>query len=294
MKRSKINRMNIGVNIFFVIICILILYPFVCIVSGSFIAEEDMRRFGFSIIPKIMDTSAYEYLLKNPESILKAYGVTFLTAILGTGIGCIVAALYAYAISRYTFPLRKLLTFFATFTMFFGGGMAATYVVYVSLYNLKNSIWVLILPQAFSAMNVIIMRAYFEQLPHSLIESAKIDGGSEYCILAKIMLPLAKPALATIALTTFVGYWNSYYAAMMYMDNNRYVTIQLLLQRMMERVEFFQSAAANEMLANEIRNLPSEALRMSICVITVFPMLLIFPRFQKYFVKGMAVGAVKE
>lgn len=147
---------------------------------------------------------------------------------------------------------------------------------------------------AFSAMNTIIMRAYYEKLPYSMIESAKIDGASEYQIFWRMMFPLAKPALATICLTLFVAYWNAYYEAMMYMDTGNYVTIQLLLQRMLEKVDFLKNNASTGLLGAEAAKLPGEAMRMAMCVLTVAPMLLVFPRFQKYFVKGMAIGSVKE
>ena len=224
----------------------------------------------------------------------QAYGTTIFVSVVGTAIGCLVTSLYAYAISRTTFRWRGVLSLFVTFTMFFSGGMAAQYITYVKLLNLKNSIWVLILPGAFSAMNTIIMRAYYEKLPYSMIESAKIDGASEYQIFWRMMFPLAKPALATICLTLFVAYWNAYYEAMMYMDTGNYVTIQLLLQRMLEKVDFLKNNASTGLLGAEAAKLPGEAMRMAMCVLTVAPMLLVFPRFQKYSVKGMAIGSVKE
>lgn len=144
-------------------------------------------------------------------------------------------------------------------------------------------------------MNTIIMRAYYEKLPYSMIESAKIDGASEYQIFWRMMFPLAKPALATICLTLFVAYWNAYYEAMMYMDTGNYVTIQWLLQRYAGKGSTFSRITRlRGCSAAEAAKLPGEAMRMAMCVLTVAPMLLVFPRFQKYFVKGMAIGSVKE
>ena len=294
MKRKKIKVGNIVIYVFFIIVCMCMLYPFVCIMSVSLTSGEEIGKSGFGVLPKNIDFSAYIYIFKSPSGVLKAYGTTILVAVLGTAVGGIVTALYAYAISRQTFKLRRLLSFFATFTMYFGGGMASKYIINVSVLHMKNSIWVLILPIAFSAMNMIIMRAYFEQLPYGMVESAKIDGANEFKIFGSIMLPLAKPAIATICLTLFVGYWNAYYEAMMYMDTGNYVTIQLLLHRMLQKVDFIKSYAGTGLLAAEAANLPSESLRMAMCAVTVIPMLCVFPRFQKYFVKGMAIGAVKE
>ena len=143
-------------------------------------------------------------------------------------------------------------------------------------------------------MNTIIMRAYYEKLPYSIIESAKMDGASEYTIYARIMFPLSLPGVATICLTLFVYYWNSYYEAMMYMDMGNYTTIQLLLQRMLAKVDFLKNNAGSGLLSAEVADLPGESLRMAMCVLTVVPMMFVFPCFQKYFVKGMAIGAVKE
>lgn len=293
--RNKYNRVStVLIYLIFIVLCLAILYPFICVLSVSLTSSADLKAYGFRIIPKHLDFSSYAYIFKDAKTVLNAYGTTILVSCLGTLIGCMVTSLYAYAISRSTFRLRNFLSLFVTFTMFFSGGMAAQYITYVSWLNLKNSIWVLVLPGAFTAMNCIIMRAYYEKLPYSMIESAKIDGASEYQIFFKIMFPMAKPALATICLTLFVNYWNAYYEAMMYMDTGNYVTIQLLLQRMLDKVDFLKNSASTGLLAAEAAKLPGDSMRMAMCVLTVAPMLIVFPRFQKYFVKGMAIGSVKE
>ena len=282
---KKKNRIGtVFIYLIFIMLCLCILYPFLCVLSVSLSSAEDIKLYGFRVLPKHLDFSAYSYLFRDSKMLWQAYGTTIFVSVVGTAIGCLVTSLYAYAISRTTFRWRSVLSLFVTFTMFFSGGMAAQYITYVKLLNLKNSIWVLILPGAFSAMNTIIMRAYYEKLPYSMTESAKIDGASEYQIFWRMMFPLAKPALATICLTLFVAYWNAYYEAMMYMDTGNYVTIQLLLQRMLEKVDFLKNNASTGLLGAEAAK----------CVLTVAPMLLVFPRFQKYFVKGMAIGSVKE
>ena len=244
------------IYLIFIVLCLAILYPFLCVLSVSLSSAEDIKLYGFRVIPKHLDFSAYSYLFRDSKMLWQAYGTTIFVSVVGTAIGCLVTSLYAYAISRTTFRWRGVLSLFVTFTMFFSGGMAAQYITYVKLLNLKNSIWVLILPGAFSAMNTIIMRAYYEKLPYSMIESAKIDGASEYQIFWRMMFPLAKPALATICLTLFVAYWNAYYEAMMYMDTGNYVTIQLLLQRMLEKVDFLKNNASTGLLGAEAAKLP--------------------------------------
>ena len=184
---KKKNRVGtVFIYLIFIMLCLCILYPFFCVLSVSLSSAEDIKQYGFRVIPKHLDFSAYSYLFRDSKMLWQAYGTTIFVSVVGTAIGCLVTSLYAYAISRTTFRWRSVLSLFVTFTMFFSGGMAAQYITYVKLLNLKNSIWVLILPGAFSAMNTIIMRAYYEKLPYSMIESAKIDGASEYQIFWRI------------------------------------------------------------------------------------------------------------
>ena len=226
---KKKNRIGtVFIYLIFIVLCLAILYPFLCVLSVSLSSAEDIKQYGFRVIPKHLDFSAYSYLFRDSKMLWQAYGTTIFVSVVGTAIGCLVTSLYAYAISRTTFRWRSVLSLFVTFTMFFSGGMAAQYITYVKLLNLKNSIWVLILPGAFSAMNTIIMRAYYEKLPYSMIESAKIDGAGEYQIFWRMMFPLAKPALATICLTLFVAYWNAYYEAMMYTEHERLKPVAVL------------------------------------------------------------------
>lgn len=290
MRRKKIDTTNLGIHIFFIILCVLMVYPFWCIISASLVSTEEIYSTGFKIWPDAPSMESYALLFKRVGTILKAYGTTFLVAIVGSFLGVLVSAAYAYSLSRKSFPLRRMLAFIATFTMYFSGGMAASYIIIVNVLKLKNSLWVLILPTAFNVMQMVVIRSFFDNLPYSLIESAKIDGANEYTTFFRIMLPLAKPALATVCLMLFVGYWNSYYEAMMYMDTGNYVTIQLLLHRMMQRVQFVKEFTG---LGVVDMDAPSEGLRMAMCALTVLPMVCVFPFFQKYFVKGMAIGSVK-
>lgn len=291
MNKKKIDIPNVFIHIFFAVLSLCVFYPFWCIFSASLSTSEEIATIGFSLLPKDPSFEAYKSLFKASKQILDAFGTTLFVSVCGSFLGVMVSSSYAYALSRKTFKLRRVLAFIATFTMYFSGGMAASYIVNVNLLHLKNNILILILPGAFSVMHMVVIRSFFDNLPHELIESAKIDGANEYRTYFSIMLPLAKPALATVTLMLFVSYWNAYYAAMMYMDGNKYVTLQLLLTRMLDQAEFIKEFASMGM-AVEIEA-PSEAMRMAMCMITVFPMLCIFPFFQKYFVKGMAIGSVK-
>ncbi|MBR2950965.1 MAG: carbohydrate ABC transporter permease [Lachnospiraceae bacterium] len=294
MSKKKITLEDTLIYAIFILLSLFILYPIWCILSVSVTNAAEITQFGFTLWPKHLDLASYEYLLKDSGTILKAYGTTISVAVVGTVIGCFTSTLYAYVLSKRNFPLVKLFSFLLLFTMFFNGGMAASYIVNVSILNLKNSFWILVLPSAFGSVNVIIARAYFMQLPNSMIESAKIDGADEYTIFGQLVFPLSKPAVATVCLTLFINYWNAYYEAMMYMDTGRYVTIQLLLQRLMANVDFLKQYSSSDFAQMQLAQLPGDSLRMAVCAVIVIPVLLVFPRFQKYFVKGMAIGSVKE
>lgn len=291
MRKKKINVSNLLIHIFFCVLCLMVLYPFWCIFSASLVTTEEVAEVGFSLWPQAPSFQAYTELFQRSKAIFKAYGTTFFVSICSAFLGVLTSASYAYAVSRKSFRMRRVLAFIATFTMYFSGGMAASYIVNVNILHLKNNILILILPGTFSVMQMVIIRSFFDSLPYGLIESAKLDGANEYTTFFRIMLPLAKPALATVCLMLFVSKWNSYYEAMMYMDTGKHVTIQLLLHRMMQEVDFIKSYAGFGLV--DSMQAPSEALRMAMCVITVLPMLCVFPFFQKYFVKGMAIGSVK-
>ena len=293
MRKRKFNGWNLLIHIFFILLCICMLYPFWCIFSVSIATQDEITYSGFHLFPTQPSLESYKYLFETLKPLLEAYATTIFVAVCGSVLGIFVCSAYAYAVSRKTFPARRILAFIAMFTMYFSGGMAASYIVNVNILNLKNNILVLILPGAFSVMNMVVIRSFFDNLPYALIESAKLDGANEYTTYFKIMLPLAKPALATVCLMLFVQYWNSYYEAMMYMDTGHYVTLQLLLQRMLDKVDFVKQFASTGMVSGLVKDLPSEGLRMAMCMLTILPMLCVFPFFQKYFVKGMAIGSVK-
>lgn len=291
---KRITLGDILIGAVFVLLCLFILYPIICIISVSLTGKDEITYSGFHLFPRELDFSSYKYILKEGKMLAKAYGTTILVSVAGTAVGVVVTSMYAYAVSRRDFKLKSLFSFLVMFTMFFNGGMSATYIIYVNVLKLKNSIWVLILPGTFTAMGMIIVRSYFQSLPHSMVESAMLDGAGEYTIFLKLMVPLAKPALATLALTVFITKWNCYYEAMMYMDTGNWVTIQLLLQRMLSQVEFLKKYSSQvNLVGYDMKLVASDSMNMAMCVLTVLPTLLVFPRFQKYFIKGMAIGSVK-
>ena len=288
---KKIDFVNLLIHIFFIVLCVLMIYPFISMVSVSLVSVEESQAIGYSIWPKEPTLIAYRLVLDNFKPVADALLTSFMVCIASTLLTVILNATYAYTVSRPTFPLRRIINFILLFTMFFGGGAAASYIVNVNWLHMKNNLLILIVPGSVGAMSVIIIRSFFQGLPYGLVESAKLDGASEYQIFFKIMLPLSTPALGTIAISAFIGAWNAYYAPMMYFDYGKATTLSLFLQRLMNSIEMLKGQPGfNDAMLSQI---PGTGLTMAVACITVLPMVFVFPWFQKYFVKGMAIGAVK-
>jgi putative aldouronate transport system permease protein len=288
---KKIDVVNLFIHIFFIVLCLAIIYPFVSMVSVSLLSNDEAMKIGYSIWPQNPTLDSYKLVLDNFSPIAKALGTSFFVCVTGTLLTVMLNAMYAFAVSRPSFSARRIINFILLFTMFFGGGASASYIVNVNWLHLKNNLLILIVPGTMGAMSVIIIRSFFQGLPYGLVESAKLDGASEYQIFFKIMLPLSTPALGTIAISAFIGYWNAYYGPMMYFDYGKATTLSLYLQRLMDKMDMIKNMANAPV--EMLDKIPSEGTAMAVACITILPMVFVFPWFQKYFVKGMAIGAVK-
>ena len=236
----------------------------------------------------------------NASQVIKAYGITIAESVLGTALVLLVAGMIAYALSRTNFAYKGVITFIVFFTMLFSGGMIPTYIVYASYYHLNDTFWIYILPgMAGGAWNTLMMRTFFKGIPESLFESAKLDGANEFKIFMKIAAPLSKPVLATVGFMTLVARWNDWNTSLVYIRNQNLYTLQYLLQRILNEAEFLKEMLTNDMLSSsgidvtEVVAQPTETLKYAMCIIAAGPMLVVFPFFQKYFVKGTTIGAVK-
>lgn len=275
--------------------CIL---PFLLTVSISFTDEAALREYGYSLIPKAFSLEGYRYLVKNSSQILRSYGVTIFVTVTGTVLGVFIMSLFGYVVSRRYFPWRRSFTFIALFTMLFNGGMLPSYIINSHLLHLKDNILALILPCCMSAMYVLILRTFMgTSIPDSVVESAKIDGAHEFTCYFKIVLPMAVPAIATIALFVAVNYWNNWFQGFLYIvTNTKIMPIQLLLKRMENEVQFLANNAAQIGSAEAAAikaGVPGETIRMCLVVLVVLPIMVSYPFFQRYFVQGITVGAVK-
>ena len=270
--------------------------PFVLIISASFSDEQTLLSEGYKLIPSVFSTEAYKYVFRNPQQLLDSYKVTIIYSIVATVLGVVVMAMLAYPLSRPNYKYKKIATFFIFFTMLFSGGLIPTYIWITRYLHLGDTIWVYILPCLVNAFHVIVIRSFFQGLPQALMESAKIDGASELQTFFKIVMPLSKPVIATISLLTLLSRWNDWNTALIYIKSSNLYSLQYLLQKILREAEFVKNMADSSPVAGvdlDLSKLPSVTIRFAMCMVAAGPMLIIFPFFQKYFAKGLTVGAVK-
>ena len=270
--------------------CIYCLFPFAIILGSSFETESNFAVYGFPIIPKDFTLQAYKMVLGDSQ-IFKAYGVTIFTTAVGTLFSMLLTISMAYPLSLKKIKFRNAITFFVYFTMMFGGGLVLTYLLISKTLNMKNNIFVLILPVAFSAWNMFLMRNFFAGIPHELSESAYVDGANDFQILRKIILPVSVPGIATLSLFYALGYWNQWFNAMLYIEDTNLFPLQYLLMRMLRNVDAMREMARTTGMS--VGDLPTNSLRMATTVVAIGPIVLLYPYVQKYFTSGLTVGAIK-
>ncbi|MBO9608301.1 MAG: carbohydrate ABC transporter permease [Paenibacillaceae bacterium] len=275
-------------------ISIVMLIPFLLVVSISFSNEQSIVQHGYSLIPSQWDLTAYRYIFKVPQVVVRAYLVTVTVTCIGVLLSLTISSLTAYVISRRDYAFRRVTTFYIFFTMLFNGGLVPFYILMTQILGLKDTLWALILPGLLSAWNVMILKAFLGRIPVEIIESAKMDGAKEWRIYMGIIVPLSMPAMATMGLLISFTYWNEWFNALLFIDNQKYVPLQLLLVRMMNSMEILQMNLFQLGVPNlDIKNLPSQSARMAMVVVAAGPMLVVFPFFQKFFVQGLTLGSLK-
>ncbi|MBN2982426.1 MULTISPECIES: carbohydrate ABC transporter permease [Cohnella] len=279
----------------FVALSLLFVLPVVLVFMVSVSDGDAILKNGYSFFPETFSLVAYEALFKDYSTIVGGYAVSIGITIAGTILSVLLMALFAYPISRGDYPFRAFFTFFLFFTMLFNGGMVSRYMVYTQVLDLKDSYMALILPLLIVPFNVIIMRTFFQSTIHpSLIDSARIDGAGEIRIFFRIVLPLSLPVLATMALFSTIAYWNDWFNALLYIDSEDKYPLQYLMRRVINDVQYLRNnitvAAQNPELMSK---LPDQSLQMAMAIVGMGPILIVYPFFQKYFVKGLTVGAIK-
>lgn len=270
----------------------LCLIPFVLIIGTSLTSEGSIQKHGFNFIPKDFSTFAYKIVFENPDFIVGSYIVTFAITAVGTVVGLFIIAMTGYALQRPDFAYRNRISFFIYFTTLFSGGLVPFYLLMTKYLELKNSYFAVLLPGLLSPFLIIMMKAFVQSIPHAITESAKIDGAGDFTIFIRLILPMTTPALATIGLFIALGYWNEWYNSMLFLSSDvKYRPLQLFLYNVITSAEFIRNSAASSNVP--LRDVPLESMKMATAVVATGPVILFYPFVQRYFIKGITVGAVK-
>lgn len=287
------KTLNAVFNTLLVLLILACLIPFWLLIVGSLTSEEYLVQHGYSMFPKDFSFAAYEYLWQAKDSIFRAYGMSLLVAAIGVTANLVMTVLFAYPLSRQNLPGRGFFSLMLFFTMLFNGGLVPTYLVYTNIVNVKDSIWGMIVPYLLlNPFLVIMMRTYFtSSIPSEVLEAARIDGASETQTLIRVVIPMSKPILATVSLMTLIAYWNNWTNGIYFLTTRTDLYgIQNYLNDVMNKAAFLQSHMTGMMSAKDIPNI---GVRMAVAVVAVIPLLIAYPFFQKYFVKGITLGSVK-
>lgn len=298
------NKIKIGSDViilnciaysFLGLVAIFCFIPFIMIVSGSFSSEAAIIQNGFSFFPQEFSLEAYKTVFKEPIVVFRAYATTIGLTVVGTCVGLFIQTMTAYVLSRKDFEWRNKFSFFFYFTTLFSGGLVPYYILMTQTLKLRDSYLALLLPLVFSVYNLLIMKSYIMGIPDSLIEAAKIDGCGEFRTLFKVVIPLIKPALATVGLFIALAYWNDWYSAMLYIKNTEKYPLQYFLYQQVNNIEAYKkllNTAAASSIASAV-SLPTQTLKMALTIVVTGPIVLAYPLVQKYFVQGITIGSVK-
>ncbi len=296
MKKRKVGAGQVVLTLALGVYALICLLPMLLVVVVSFSSDASIAQKGFSFFPQEWSLKAWQYVATFGRQLAVSYGVTVFITVSSTVWGLLVMSLFAYTLSRKCFALRKYLSVYMLITMLFSGGQLSTYIVETSMYGLKDNLLALILP-GISAMNIIILRTYIQSnVPDSLIESAKIDGAGENRTFFTIVMPMMKPALASVGFMIAVNTWNEWQKAYLYITSDAKTPLQLLLIKIEKNIDYLLSNPDNipaDEYMQMMKNVPEESGRMAVLITALGPIMIAYPFFQKYFVKGLTVGAVK-
>lgn len=290
--------LNIIAYVFCGLVALMCFIPFLMVFSGSFSSEAAITQNGFSLLPQDFSLEAYKTVFKEPMVVVRAYINTIGLTVVGTTLGLLLQTMTAYVLARKDFEWRNIFSFFFYFTTLFSGGLVPYYILMTQTLGLTDNYLALLLPLLFSVYNLLIMKSYIIALPESLIDAAKIDGCGEFRTLFRIVMPLIKPALATVGLFIALAYWNDWYNAMLYISNRRedMYPLQYFLYKKVNNIEAYKKLIANSSISSSVVNsmsLPTQTLKMALTIVVTGPIVLAYPLVQKYFVQGITIGAVK-
>ena len=289
MGKKKIHLFDVINVILLVLLCAVIIVPIIFVINQSLMSNEDILKYGFTLIPKSINWDAYEYLLIKNSALLKSCAVSIGVTLFGTAANLVVTSMYAYGLSKKDLPFRGILTFAVFITMIFNGGLIPKYLLVTSL-GLKNSFLALVLPILMVAWNTLILRNFFQAIPDGLLEAARLDGADEIQLFTKVVLPLSKSAIATVGLFYAVKHWNAWFDASIFLSDKSKWPMQLMLKEMLNSMQIASSSGAIDSIAS---TLPTESVKAAAIIITALPIIMVYPFVQKYVVKGVMVGSVQ-
>ena len=288
---KKMNSYDVLVHIMLITCTLLCLIPFALLIISSFASEMSIMKYGYSFWPKEWSLDAYRYLFGQGGQLIRAYGITILTTVIGTAMGLFMTITLAYVLAQRDLPGRNVIMFYVFFTLLFNGGLVPSYIMWTTTFHIKNTIWALIFPNLMvKGFFVILARSYFQtNLPTDIQEAARIDGAGELQIFFRIAIPLAKPIISTLVLFIGLSYWNDWNNGLIFLTDNKLYSIQNVLNEMIKTIQFLQQNAG---VASQVA-LPSNGVRMAIAVVATLPVLIVYPFLQKGFVRGIVMGGVK-
>jgi putative aldouronate transport system permease protein len=287
---------NALLNAFFLLYTAVCVAPLLLVLAVSFTDEKTVYRNGYAYLPEKLSLEAYKFVFTNVEQVLHAYWITVLVTVVGTLLSLLFTAMLAYALSRKDFRYRKAIAFYVFFTILFSGGFVPWYVICVRVLHIKDTIWALILPYLINGWYVIILRTFFAtNIPDEILESARMDGSGEFRTFFQIVTPLAVPGLATIGLFNVLTYWNDWWLPLTLVTNDRLYNLQYLMYKVELDIQYLKMArqSMGALALKELMSLPSETSRMAMAVIAIGPIIMAYPFFQRYFVRGLTIGALK-
>jgi putative aldouronate transport system permease protein len=292
---EKSKSFQIVANIILSILSATCIIPFILLLVSSLTGEKTLLNYGYSFFTTDWSIDAYKYILTNAGQIMHGYLISFIVTIVGTVLSLTVTTLYAYPLSRKNLPGKTFFSFFLFFTMLFSGGLIPSYMMWTQLFHVKNTLFALIFPNLLmSAFYVIMMRTYFNTtIPDAVLEAARIDGAGEFKILVKIVLPISVPIITTLVLLIGLGYYNDWLNGLYYTNDERYFSLQVLLNKMLMDTQFLMSGVTTKADVNMAMKTPTTSIKMAVAMMGALPIMILYPFFQKYFVKGIVIGAVK-
>ena len=296
MTKSE-KRYQIVITIIVLLLVFATICPFVLLFMSSISSESSLIRNGYQFWPKEFSLNAYKYITRNADTIIRAYGLTILTTIVGTFLCLFLTITLAYPLSRKNLKGRRVILLLILLTMLFHGGVVPSYILWVKYLHIKNTFWALVLPNLLlNSFHLILMKNYFENsIPQQIIEAAQIDGAGHLAVLWHVILPMGKPIIATIMMFTILTYWNDWVNPLYFVSDSKMWSLQILLENIMNNIQFLvKNSKVAAQIGLSVSSLPSVSVRMAIAALGILPILILFPFFQKYIVKGISLGALKE